>query len=228
MNTLKSVLLLALFTIGLISCGGDNSGSDGGNCANKTATTSVTQMDATPKVAADTGCSLQSATPNPVVGTTVHDNEMVLSPSFEDPDVKPVAFEWDQAYSITPGQPWEGLIAKIGSGSIIVKAGRKGSNTPQDWFKVRNGGARISNQGWGNIDSLNFAFTGHLVINDDRYLVVIGQEGFAGTNGWWIAGQGSGWTFHSRIVGDNYILTPDKKWEIKGAQPYAGFQVIRH
>jgi hypothetical protein len=204
MKKLKSVLILALFTIGLVSCGGDSGGSDVGSCANKTATTSVTQQDATPNVTADTGCSLQSATPNPVVGTTVHDNEMAFFPS---PDsiylIAGVRFEWDNEYSITPGQPWEGVSVRSARstdprqgdiGYVTAKAGRKGSNTPKDWFENRNqsgSGNKFSNEaGWSNIDSLNFAFTGTLIINGHRYPVIIGQEGYGGANGWWIAGHG--------------------------------------
>jgi hypothetical protein len=235
MKTHKLVLLAALLTIGLVACGG---GSDGDSCANKTATTSVAKQDVTPKVAVDTGCSssLLGVDPDPVVGTTVHDNKIQFAPHEHPSSIKSVAFEWDQAYSITPGQPWEGLdvsIEKNGYGDVIpfmtVKAGRKGSSTPQDWFNARNAGAKISDESsWRHVGTLNFAFTGYLVINDDRYLVTMAQEGLNGTNGWWLAGQQKGWTYQEPFIGDNYLLTPDKKWEIKGAEYYRGFEITRH
>jgi hypothetical protein len=76
MKTLKLVLLTALLTIGLASCG---SGDGDSSCANKTDTTSTTQQATTTTTTTETECSLQSATPDPVVGVTVRDNRCALS-----------------------------------------------------------------------------------------------------------------------------------------------------
>lgn len=67
---IKSVLFSTLLAIGLVACGsesGDNS------CATKTDTTSTTQQTTTTTATAQTECSLQSATPDPVVGDTMHE-----------------------------------------------------------------------------------------------------------------------------------------------------------
>ena len=222
MKTLKLVLLTALLTIGLASC---SSGDDDNSCANKTDTTSTTQQTTTTPATTETECSLQSATPNPVVGVTVRDNHVVFGPATDTKDsIKTVRFEWDNGYSITSGQPWEGVnIATLDTlytsqkyTDMNIRAGRQGSNPPLVWFNKRSGDVDvISNEkSWGEIDSLNFAISGYLIINDDRYLVTVGQEGFGGANGWWVGGQGPGWSRHVPLLGPNYLLTPDKKWRI--------------
>ena len=222
MKTLKLVLITALLTIGLASCG---SGDGDNSCANKTDTTSTTQQTTTTPATTETECSLQSATPNPVVGVTVRDNHVVFGPATDTKDsIKTVRFEWDNGYSITSGQPWEGVnIATLDTlytsqkyTDMNIRAGRQGSNPPLVWFNKRSGDVDvISNEySWSEIDSLNFAFSGYLIINDDRYLVTVGQEGFGGANGWWVGGQGPGWSRHVPLFGHNYLLTPDKKWRI--------------
>ncbi len=238
MKRLKLVLLTALLTIGLASCG---SGDGDNSCANKTDTTNTTQQATTTTGTTETECSLQSATPSPVVGVTVHDNELLFHPDprSQTSYLRTVGFDWDNGYSITSGQPWEGLNVNTYNYNgqtksyidVVAKAGRKGSNTPKDWFNARNGGVKICDIDWNNIDSLNFAYSGHLVIDNNRYLVVIGQEGYALDNGWWIAGQGPGWTHKTfRPTGGrerNYIVTPDKKWLIGyPTEDIGGFGVL--
>lgn len=157
------------------------------------------------------------------ISTTAHDNNVSFAPHNE-PAIKTMTFEYDNGFSITPGQPWEGLTVSLNKNSydqpvpsMNARAGRHASSTPLDWFNARNHGKKISSMpSWSNIGTLNFAFTGYLIINGDRYLVVIGQEGLLGTNGWWVAGQDPGWTYHSPAFGPDYLLTPDAKWQIMG------------
>lgn len=87
------------------------------------------------------------------------------------------------------------------------------SRAPKGWFITRSRASRaaLSNiHYWHDFGDFNFAFSGYLIINDIRYLVVIGQEGSGTTNGWWIAGQGNGWELVNKFPNNNYLLTPDK------------------
>jgi hypothetical protein len=226
MKTLKLVLLTALLTIGLASCG---SGEGDNSCAIKTDTTSTTQQATTTTTTTETECSLQSATPDPVVGVTVRDNRVAILSTLDSYSIKTIRFEWDNGYSITSGQPWEGITIKSDGTYPVemnVRAGRKGSSGPLNWFALHGGLENvISSEKWANIDSLNFAFSGVLIINGDRYSVVLGQEGFAGTNGWWIAGNGAGWLRHNPIFLTSYIVTPDNKWQILAGVDSIGFGI---
>lgn len=233
MKKIKSVLFSTLLAIGLVACGsesGDNS------CATKTDTTNTTQQTTTTAATAQTECSLQSATPDPVVGDTMHEYHL----SFDIPTgaVKKIGFSpspQEVKFSITPGLPWAGMykidypyVPDLYTFELVIKAGRQTSNTPTDWFNDRNKGAKFNSQDWANMGSFNFAIEGQLIINQDRYNVVIGQEYREGLYGWWIAGEDPGWTYHKPSSGSPYLLTPDGKWEIKRSDFSYSFKIGTH
>jgi hypothetical protein len=102
---------------------------------------------------------------------------------YSDSNIHYLGFEYDNGHAITDEQPWDGLRVDQKKASagwcdypfLDVMAGRQGSAAPMNWFNARNGSAKISNVGRDNIMSMNFAFSGWLRINDDRFLVVVGQ-----------------------------------------------------
>ena len=157
----------------------------------------------------------------------IHDNVMAFlqapPPSWQmPPPAQPTlafAFDYDDDYVVTTGQPWQGLSTEGGTpGSpleITAKAGRHKSDPPATWFNQRS--ALLL--GYGLEDSkpeeLNFAFSGNLVINGTSYPIYLGQGSDLLGNDWWLGvpaaepGQPA-WT---RIDG-GYLLTPDGKYVV--------------
>lgn len=157
-----------------------------------------------------------------------------------EPAARDLDFNFSENYSVTSGQPWEGVFMNGGNTSnltITARAGRQSSSAPGDFFAQNlNGG------GWCGLDSLcslqvnsdgsftaeappsefNFAFTGTLSIEGNTYPTVLGQIGRSGQasidNCWYIGGPG--WTGYSydqpngQTFQDNYVqvFTPDKKY----------------
>jgi len=105
----------------------------------------------------------------------------------------------ESGHSITSGQPYGGASGSVKDGlksaKIVVKAGRKGSSGPADWFKAQVGdGKVIASRSWSSLPkNLNFAVEGTLVIRiGDQNTVcdnVIIAQGHAGAyNDWWLGG----------------------------------------
>lgn len=102
-------------------------------------------------------------------------------------------------YSITSGQPWDGISTKKESGSqwvITARAGRKGSTNVADWFRSKTDGDDGLVVGCDSYDDtprdLNFAFMGNLSFkrngkNLTIFNVVLGQgHNIMQRNNWWI------------------------------------------
>ncbi len=141
---------------------------------------------------------------------TIRDNILLFTRYV---DLNSVTFAFSGDYSITSGQPWGGITGSSSEGSytIDVRAGRKGSSGPAQWFKDRATVA-FCTQIYG-IDNwpadLNFAFTGTIVIDGNSYELVIGQghSDVSGNNNWWYGGIG----FYRGADG---LTTPDQKYFI--------------
>ena len=107
-------------------------------------------------------------------------------------------------YNIHTGQPWSGVKQITGGDEItmVIGAGRKGSETSADWFKTEcNGGSTVACLAYGTHwpKKLNFAFIGTMRFEHGgkRYTgknIVIGQgHGPAQSvsqNNWWLGGKG--------------------------------------
>jgi hypothetical protein len=148
---------------------------------------------------------------------TVRDNEVVFVAGDA---VKHVAFVFDGAYSITEGQPWEGVSdnSNFGVDHVHVQAGRKGSLNPLSWYAARSNRHDISSiLGWSDASgSMNFALTGYLFIESHKYRIVLAQQGSGGRNGWWLSSNEPGWTFDSPTFGKKSLRTPDGLFKITG------------
>jgi len=121
----------------------------------------------------------------------VRENEFTLSMA----GIKDFSFELDE-HCITSGQPWEGVTTEEDShsGTLIVKAGRKGSKETAAWFvdKAENGSILGCSSSSKYPDKLNFAFTGTLKFTHANKTikcknVLIGQ-GHSTRNTWWLGG----------------------------------------
>ncbi|MEI8083444.1 MAG: hypothetical protein WCI74_16525 [Actinomycetes bacterium] len=163
--------------------------------------------------------------PRGLLGTTIQSSNLELQGSA---GVTSVFFAWSGAGSVTGGQgplavtyfppaPPSG-VQPSSSGTITVSAGRQGSKPPATWFQT-NASVAVptdaaplqSNPTWPS--SLNFAFTGTLVINGNSYPVTVGQGHYESTNNWWIGGPG--WNLgppphHSSPS----VITPDRQFSI--------------
>jgi hypothetical protein len=138
-------------------------------------------------------------------------------------------------YSITSNQPWGGVQPTQVSANpnsylkITVQAGRQGSTSPVNWFNATAlPSPHLSASSSANPSTMNFAFTGTLVINDNQYAVVFGQYGVSGQNIWVIAGVGPGWTLDTSLSGPS-LVTPDGIYGISpgscGGGGNYGFQI---
>ncbi|CAA0110581.1 Uncharacterised protein [BD1-7 clade bacterium] len=121
----------------------------------------------------------------------LRENEFTLSMA----GISDFTFELDD-YSITKGQPWEGVSTDetSDSGTLIVKAGRKGSKDVAKWFKDKSDGGSVVGCSSSSKypDKLNFAFTGTLIFTHGKKTikcknVLIGQ-GHSTRNTWWLGG----------------------------------------
>lgn len=61
-----------------------------------------------------------------MAGTTFHDNKLCFE------NVDKVSYTFDGSYSITSGQPWDG-ISQDGDKCINIRAGKQGSSKPLNW-----------------------------------------------------------------------------------------------
>lgn len=126
---------------------------------------------------------------------TIHDNYVY----FDCESIANFTFVM-KGYSISSGQPWEGITysTKTDEGVIDAKAGRHGTSEVADWFRNQlNGGQAVGiNSGETTSPSdLNFAFYGDMSFNLEgkHYLlssVVIGQGHYSTANNWWFGGPG--------------------------------------
>jgi hypothetical protein len=105
----------------------------------------------------------------------------------------------ETGHSITSGQPYGGASGSVLSGlksaQIIVKAGRKGSTGPTEWFETQLGnGSVVASRSWSALPKdLNFAVEGTMVIriNDHNTTcdnVIVAQGHTGAYNDWWIGG----------------------------------------
>jgi len=96
-------------------------------------------------------------------------------------------------YSISSGQPWEGVTSSYNS--ITVEAGRHGTETPAQFFLQDLGPANVMGN---NVNShqfphdLNFAIKGDLTMNVDSIMVTCQNvrfgQGHNDRNNWWVGG----------------------------------------
>lgn len=132
--------------------------------------------------------------------------------------VSSMEFTPSGAYSITSGQPWEGVSAQTTSSglSITAQAGRHDSSGPAQWF-TQNSSAMVGGNSYSASPSeLNFAFSGTLTLNGADYDVVIGQGSNGEGNNWWIGGEG--WIQD----GAGTIVSPDQNFVISDASDSGG------
>ena len=140
--------------------------------------------------------------------TEIHSNMMLMD--VEAGGNLTGAFTWSNQYSITDGQPWEGVTTGPGGSfpgefQITAQAGRHGSSGPAQWF-LSQAQTMIGGDTWeARVPSdLNFAFSGLLTmtcssapcgsapVGISNYPIVIGQGSTGTNNNWWIGGPG--WT----------------------------------
>jgi hypothetical protein len=168
----------------------------------------------------------------PPGGVEIHDNLMAFlqapPPSWQtDPPAQPtlsLQFDYDDAYSVTAGQPWQGVSSNGGMpGSaleVTAVAGRHKSTAPATWFNQRTGlliGYALED---GRPNELNFAFAGTLVVSaladgmtvrTTSYPIYLGQgSDFLLGDDWWFGApstqeDGPGWT----VTSEGYLVTPD-------------------
>lgn len=122
----------------------------------------------------------------------LRENEFTLSMA----GVHDFVFQLDE-YCITSGQPWEGVSTDetSDSGTIIVKAGRKGSKDVAEWFKdkVEDGSLIGCSSSSKYPEKLNFAFTGTLSFTHSNKSIkcekVLIAQGHSTRNTWWLGGS---------------------------------------
>lgn len=102
----------------------------------------------------------------------------------------------ESEHTITSGQPWDGIRQKQDGKKlrITIEAGRKGSAPVASWFIDRlyfyEYGAIAKYTLKDNLPAeLNFATSGTLTIEGNKYRVVIGQGHSSPYNNWWIGGR---------------------------------------
>eukprot|EP01083_Nonionella_stella_P068922 183329_1 len=133
--------------------------------------------------------------PAVLTGTTMHDNYVF----FKCENIANYKFYMDD-YSISSGQPWDGITysTQTDYGSIDAKAGRHGTSEVANWFKIKLGGGQAVGIDSGDTtspDDLNFAFYGDMSfdLENKSYAlpnVAIGQGHFTTRNNWWFGGPG--------------------------------------
>ncbi len=139
------------------------------------------------------------------ITATSHDNLVMFN---RYATINNISYAFDGQYCITGGQPWGGISASEDDGNctLDVKAGRKKTDGPAQWFKNRATMAMCVSGSWlGWPSSLNFAFNGTLTIDGNSYQLVVGQGNDGVHNNWWIGGVNWG----SDSVS---LITPDKKY----------------
>jgi hypothetical protein len=125
-------------------------------------------------------------------------------------------FEYSGQYSVSTGQPWEGVSTQPGMPptvlDIIAMAGRHKTTPPATWFND----ATLLRIGYALEDTrpeeLFFAFSGNLVINGTPYQVYLGQGSSLFTDDWWLGVPNTEppWT----LTAQGYLQTPDGKYII--------------
>ncbi|MFY0563524.1 hypothetical protein ACN28E_06730 [Archangium lansingense] len=126
--------------------------------------------------------------PPPLIDATAHSNDLTFS------GMSSADFSL-HSHSITSGQPFDG-VKSIGGGTIRVTAGRKKSSGVADWFNAQPSGAKLPTHTELHApDSLNFAMSGTLTLNDGNGPIVcpnfvIAQGNYGSVNYWWITAPG--------------------------------------
>lgn len=126
----------------------------------------------------------------------------------------PVGYVFSGDYSVTAGQPWQGVTgcpSAVDNCTITVMAGRNKTTPVAQWFTQNAPTAYCTGDCGGSQPSeLNFAFTGTITINSSSYPITLGQGSSSpGVNNWWFGG--SGWTYQK--VGEwNSLVTPDGQY----------------
>ncbi len=159
------------------------------------------------------------AVSSPLFGSSEHQNVIEID-SDNDPEVNSLVYYWDGGYSITSGQPWDGVTTNNVSTDLLpayqvdALAGRHSSGPPADFFNDRaNGLFTTTNGNKDTPDGMNFAYTGVLEINGYDYKIVIGQNGCGTDNCWYLAPNESGF----RNWDYNEIMTPDQRFYIRAS-----------
>ncbi|TXH45257.1 MAG: hypothetical protein E6Q90_00950 [Actinobacteria bacterium] len=131
----------------------------------------------------------------------------------------PMSFDFSGNYSVTEGQPWNGVtgcqVANGTSGTaanceINVQAGRHNSAGPAQFFAQNVSAALCSWECGGSMPSnLNFAITGTITIGGTSYPITLGQGSPSGgeENWWW---GGPGWQVCQSSSSE--LCTPDGAW----------------
>ncbi|GEL74888.1 hypothetical protein [Myxococcus virescens] len=100
-----------------------------------------------------------------------------------------------QSYSITSGQPFDGVRSQ-GGATLSVLAGRKHSKPVGDWYNAQPAGAKLhTHTELSAPDELNFAIRGTLTLDDGNgpivcENVVIAQGCWGSVNYWWFTAPG--------------------------------------
>ncbi len=144
--------------------------------------------------------------------------------------VSSIVFYSTGDYSITDGQPWDGVTTNnitsqkggVPTYQADVFAGRKASQHPADFFNSRAGTVNIGPCGPAGLNTLNFALTGVLEIEGTDYPIVIGQVGLDNSNNCWFLGSNEGefdyfeasYSDGYTIYSCEYLTTPDGKYSI--------------
>ena len=165
---------------------------------------------------------------------TEHDNvvEFHSQPGDEYSQVTSLVFYFDGNYSITSGQPWDGVTTNNVSADYPAYqadalAGRHSSDPPSTFFTQRAGGEWITTDGQPGIAGMNFAFTGSLEIDGSDYSIVLGQNMCGSRNCWYLGANQSGF----KVDTNGWLLTPDGQYRIKPStndDVYNEFQVFNY
>lgn len=144
--------------------------------------------------------------------------------------VNSIVFYYDGGYSVTSGQPWDGVTTNnnaVNAGypdyQVDVYAGRKSSEPPADFFNQRAGTTYVGpcNSDTSPFTAMNFALTGVLEIEGNDYQIVIGQAAFSGSNCWFLGPNESGFNLiynnqfiDSERLEEHYLITPDHQYRL--------------
>ena len=122
-----------------------------------------------------------------------HDNHLHIH---RKDNVTSSEFDYNDAYNITKGQPFNGVTVGNITGQmtdIDVNAGRKGSKEVAQWYidsVGRDSTHMIHTMGGDAVpEKLNFAIKGTLTINGNAFEVCIGQGHHGDNNNWHLASQ---------------------------------------
>ena len=111
-------------------------------------------------------------------------------------------FSFDNApgnYSISPGQPWGGVTAKVTQPSqakvtVTAVAGHHETDTPAIWFNAAAPNQFATDGTPGLNWELYYAFTGTVTINGSSYPITVAQGSYDWFRSPWWVGGGAGWT----------------------------------